>query len=181
MSGVDIDDEEPGILVYPLASVGDDQLVRKAQQIAAQNMDFPAFLKISHIKTKEINFDVERRECRIYPSVNLDEEDYEIVPLQPRVNTPAKERLARFYTHEYAARIFQSLQNPIQVENPKDPVRRVLFPADDQEEKAVPDEGTTTQNDKQFLYFIFKCIVGLFILKIGFHIFEYFRTKFSHE
>ncbi|CCB88257.1 hypothetical protein [Simkania negevensis] len=181
ISGIDIDDEEVGIQVFPLASVGDENLVRRAQQIAAQNMDFPAFLKISHIQTKEISYDQHSRECRIYSTVDLDEHDYEIIPLQPRVNSFARERLERLYSSEYADRIYHSLKNPIQIENPKDPVRRVLFPSSEEEKKPVSDKSPTIENDKHFMYFIFKCLLCLLIFKIGFQIFAYFRSKFSHE
>ena len=181
ISGVDIDDEKPGLRVYPIASVADERLVRRAQAVAAQNMDFPAFLKISHVLTNQIDYNTQTGECRIYPSVELEEDDFEIVPLQPRVNCPSKERLERWYSSKYAERLYQSLKHPISIENPKDPVRRVLFPDAEEEVTQPMEPSSASENDKHFLYFIFKCLLGLFFLKIGFHIFEYFRAKFSTE
>lgn len=181
ISGADIDDDKPGLCVYPIASVADERLIRRAQVVAAQNMDFPAFLKISHLLTKEIDYNERTGECRIYSSVELDEDEYEIVPLQPHVNCPSKERLERWYSSKYAEHIYQSLNNPIQIESPKDPVRRVLFPDAEVEDTQTLEPSSARENDKHFLYFIFKCLLGLFFLKIGFHIFEYFSAKFSAE
>ena len=181
ISGAQIDDESPGLLVYLFTSVADPKMVETAQVTAAQNMDFPAFLELD-IKPDQVGYDECMREYRIYPDSEFN--SFKIKPMQPHIRSPSMEAIQRLYSDrsDLVKRIFDSIQNPVTIQNPKDRVRRVLFQDDDSsssnEDVDLIRSPPKHQNDKNFLLFIFKCLIGLFAIKLCIQLFFYLHSKF---
>jgi len=184
ISGAHVDDEKPGLLVYVRASVGDKRMAKSAQAIAARNMDFPAFLEL-RMSPGQVEYDERTGQSRICSDSMI--ESYKIKPVQPYIRSPSIDAIEHLYADrpDLVSRIFRSIQHPIQVENPVDPVRRVLFPATDEESKAPKNDVLKTEQtsttDKDFLQFVFKCLVGLILIKLTLQFFSYLRSKMNAE